>query len=107
MPLQIPLAPIPNQSLDVVLENDAYTLRFTACIDGMSVDIRRNGVDVIVGSRLVAGEFLIPYPHQYYGKGNFTMVSGTDDIPYYDQFGVSQLLMYNTKAEIEAARATA
>ena len=100
---QIQLSTIPNQSFDVVLEGANYTIRLVACFDCMAVDIRRNGVDIVIGQRLVAGSLIVPSAYQYAGFGNFILLTNDDEIPYYDQFGISQFLIYYTAADIEAA----
>lgn len=99
----VPLSSIPNQSFDVTLEDTRYSFRFYACVGCMAFDLKRNGSDVVLGQRLVAGSLLIPYTHQYYGKGNFVVITNSDELPYYDEFGVSQFLVYFTAAEMTNA----
>lgn len=103
----VQLEAVPNQSFDVVLENVRYSFRFVACFDCMAVDISRDGVDVLRGARVVNGSLLIPSQYQYYGGGNFAIICSTDEIPYYDRFGITQFLIYYTADEMREAFANA
>lgn len=103
MPFQIDIANVPNQSIEVELEQSRYTLRFFACFDCMAVDVSRDGVQLVTGARVVSGGLLIPAQYQFYGRGNFMILTANDDLPYYDQFGVTQSLFYFTAEEMAAA----
>lgn len=107
MSLIVQLEAVPNQSFDVVLENVRYSFRFVACFDCMAVDIARDGVDIVRGARVVNGSLLIPSQYQYYNGGNFAIISSSEDIPYYDQFGITQFLIYYTADEMREALANA
>jgi tRNA(Ile2) C34 agmatinyltransferase TiaS len=101
---QISLAPIPNQSFNIVLDSDNYIMTFKSMINFMTVDINRNGVDVVLGMRCVAGSPLIPY--RYLEQGNFIITTANEEEPFYTNFGVNQFLFFVTQLELEAIRAT-
>lgn len=102
--LQIPLNAIPNQELTVVLDGVLYDLTLKETNGCMSVDVTRAGVVVIRGQRCVAGSPILPYVSLEGQFGNFAFVTNDGDLPYYDQFGVSQALIYASEFEIGAIR---
>lgn len=97
----IQIEAIPNQSFDVTLEGQRYTIRLTTCYDFMAVDIYRNGLPVVIGSRVVNGGLMIPAKYQFFMAGNFAIISNDYEIPMYQRFGVSQFLMYFTALEMD------
>lgn len=104
--IQIPLQNIANQSLNIVLDNNNYTIRLHACEDTNSlitgitaVDIVRNNVVIVSGMRAVCGTQLIPY--QYLVDGNFIFVTQNDMYPNWNLFGITQFLIYASQAEID------
>lgn len=100
MSLQISLANIPNQQLSFEYGGDRYTLRLSACFGCMSCDVYINDALIVAGVRVVAGAPIIPAVYQFYGKGNFAILTDDDEIPYYDQFGTTQFLIFITPEEI-------
>lgn len=100
----VPLESLPNQSLSIQLEENRYDLRFRDLGGMMSVDISINDEVILQGSRVTGAAPLIPYKYLEQGGGNFLFVTELGDIPYWDQFGVTQSLLYVTKAELEAVR---
>lgn len=100
MTFQIPLSNIPNQQISYEYGGDRYTLRLCACFECMSADVYINDALVVAGARVVAGDFIVPSYYQFYKKGNFAILTDNDEIPYYDQFGVTQYLMFFTPDEI-------
>lgn len=101
--IEIPLAAIPNQSLSIRLGDSQYDIRIHACSNIVVVDIERDNVAIVTGSRAVAGYPIIPY--DYLEDGNFVIVTANDEYPDYTQFGISQFLIYATQAEISSLRA--
>ena len=99
--LQLNLAPIPNQSLSVTLNNMLYDLRIFLAGNVMCCDLSINGTPVLTTMRLVAGAPVIPY--NYLMNGNFLISTLNDDLPYYTQFGLTQFLIYITPEELAAA----
>lgn len=102
MPQQIPIQPVPNQSLTVVLDNNSWNIQIKATTGVMSVSLALNGVDVLDNMRAVAGMRLIP--SQYEEAGNFIITSQNFELPDYQQFGVTQYLLYFSASELVALR---
>lgn len=108
MTFLVPLQAIPNQTLSITLEQNYYELDVFLSggdvIDSqvMAMNIRRNGIVIVSGQRLVPGYLIIPYI--YLELGNFFFNSTTSDYPDYTQFGVTQFLNYITIAELKAIR---
>ena len=100
--LQLTLAPIPSQSFSTTLNSVIYNMRIFLAGNVMCCDLSINGVLTLTSQRLVAGALVIPYP--YLENGNFLISTLNDELPYYDQFGTTQFLLYFTQAEIAAAR---
>ena len=102
------LQAIPNQEFTVSLDGVLYDVRLIETNGCMSVDIMRAGVVVELGARCVAGQALIDYAVQENGFGNFIFLTGNNntDLPYYDQFGTTQTLIYASAAELAAVRGT-
>lgn len=99
----IPLAPIPNQSLSVNIDNNFYeiSLKFTPTI--LFADISRNNVALVRGARVVSFVPLINY--QYLEEGNFFLATLNQALPDYTQFGISQGLYYLPQFQLDAIRA--
>lgn len=97
---EIPLTNEPNQQLSVRLDNTRYTLRLKEAAGVMIVDITINDAVVLRGSRVLAGEPLIPFP--YLQNGNFMLITDNDALPDYREFGLTQTLLYLSNAEIAA-----
>ena len=100
----VPLEAVPNQSLSIQLEENRYVLRFREIGGMMAVDISINEEIILQGERVVAGSGLIPYRYLEEGGGNFIFITELGDIPYYDQFGVTQTLLYVTIEELGEIR---
>ncbi len=98
----IPIQAIPNQTLTVTLDDTRYSLTFKEIDGSMAATISINDVRIISGFEIVAGGLLIPY--RYLENGNFTFVTAEDAIPYYNEFGETQSLIYISQAELDAAR---
>lgn len=103
--LQVPITNIPNQSLSFSADNNLYDIRIHATGDNdepgtevMTFDISINGVVIITGIRAVAGFPIIP--SVYLQNGNFIVLTENDDYPDWNQFGISQQLIYTSEAEL-------
>jgi hypothetical protein len=96
----IPLDVQPNQELTVRLDDFRYVLRFKEAAGVMVVDVTRDGVVLLEASRVLAGEPLIPY--KWMEGGNFILTTEDDELPDWQQFGVTQTLVYLTVAEVGA-----
>lgn len=100
----VPVAAVPNQSFTVRLDDTRMVLRLKDADGIMVADFERNGETVLLGTRVLAGECIIPY--RYLEQGNFIFLTLNDELPDWRSFGVSQNLIYITAAEVEALRAT-
>ena len=99
----IPIDATPNQSFSVRLNGSRYVLALRTVTGCMVADLDRDGVQVLRGVRLVAGEPVIPYA--YLEDGNFMLTTVGDALPDWRQFGATQLLYYLTPDEIAALKA--
>lgn len=100
--MDIALAAVPNQSLTVQIGDIRYDIGLREVGGVMSASIARDGVAVVTNVRAVGGTPLLPY--QYQEAGNFIIVTDGEELPYYDQFGVTQFLVYVTPDELAAYR---
>ena len=101
----IPLSAIPNQTFSIVLDSNQYDLSVYVATNIMAMDIIRNNIPIVLGMRMLPFYPIIPY--LYLEDGNFVM--STDEqgnYPYYDQFGVTQQLVYLSQTELNSLRTT-
>ena len=105
--MQIPITNIPNQSLSFSADGNQYDIRIHATSDNgepgseiMAFDITIYNIVIITGIRAVAGFPIIP--SIYLQNGNFVVLTNNDDLPDWNQFGISQQLMYASEAELTA-----
>lgn len=98
----IPLSAVPNQSLSVRLDDTRLVLRLKEANGVMVADLERDNETVILGTRVLAGEPIIPY--RYLEQGNFLILTINDELPDWNLFGISQTLVYLTIAEVDALR---
>ena len=101
--MELDLAAVPNQAFSVQMDAHFYDLAFRDVGGVMAATIARDGVTLISGARVTAGTPLLPYRHQQ-ELGNFVLLTDRDQIPFWDQFGVTQFLRYLSAAEIAALR---
>ena len=100
----IPIESTPNQSLTIDLDQQAYQLELKTIAGMTYCSISRNNEAVISGQRVVGGELIIPYQYLEGDGGNFAFIANEGDIPYYEQFNVTQSLIYYSPSELAAAR---
>lgn len=98
----IEIAAVPNQEFAVQLDDRFYVFALREANGVMAVSITRDGTPLISGARMLAGTPLLPY--RYQEAGNFVVLTDDEALPYWDQFGVTQFLVYVTAAEIAALR---
>lgn len=101
----IPIESIANQSLSIQLDEVRYGFRFRDVGNMMSVDISIDDELILEGFRVVGGFPLIPYKYLEGDGGNFIFLTELGDIVYWDQFGITQSLMYFSAEELEVVRA--
>ena len=105
MSSRLPLQAVPNQAFSALLDGLSYRITLNQATGVMVATISIDDEEVISGSRFFADSPLIPYPHLEKGGGNFVMTTEGDALPAFDQFGVTQFLIYVTAAEVADARA--
>lgn len=98
----IPIDAIPNQSFSIVLDNNNYQISLKLTKNVISCTIVRNGETIIQNQRCVSGTPLIPY--KYIEDGNFAFITQNQELPNYEEFGVTQFLAYFTQDDIDDSR---
>lgn len=98
----IPIQAIPNQSFSIILDSNTWNIVLKTVEDITVVSLNLNGVDVVDSARAVAGSFVIP--SKYEESGNFIFVTGSNQLPYYTEFGVTQALIYASADELANIR---
>jgi len=101
--LTLQLSNIPEQTFTTQLDNDRYVIRIFQINGTMACDISKNGVQITNGQRITPGSFLIPF-FGYQGKGgNFLLLTTNDNLPDFNQFGITQTLIYLSYNDMVAA----
>lgn len=100
--IDVGIAALANQSLSIQLDERFYEIELREANGVMSASITRDGVVLISNVRVTAGTPLLPY--RYQESGNFIMTTDGEAIPYWDQFGITQFLVYLSAAEVAAYR---
>ncbi len=96
---------IPNQQFTVTLDGVLFDMTFRAVDDCMYCDISANGNPVVSGARCVAGYQIMPYVYQEGVTGNFSFLTANYELPWWEQFGIDQFLIYATASELASVRA--
>lgn len=96
----IPLTAEPNQEFTVRLSDRRFTLRLKEANGVMVADVTIDDLVKLEGTRVLAGEPIIPYA--YLEAGNFMVLTDNDALPDYREFGTTQTLVYLTPEEIAA-----
>lgn len=104
MSQNISLEVIPNQSLSIQLDEVRYGIRLRDINGMMSADISIDDELIIEGLRVVGGFPLIPYKYLESDGGNFIFLTELGDLVYWDQFGITQSLLYFSAEELEVIR---
>ena len=99
----ITLQSIPSQIAIVTLDGARYEITIKDAGGFMVCGIARDGVEILSpGFRIVSGSPLIPY--RYLENGNFAFDIPEDEKPNYEQFQVTQFLVYASPEELESIR---
>lgn len=98
MATEIALEAIPNQTLSIQIDDNFWGITLQAINGSMVATITRNGANVIAGMRCVAGSPLLPY--NYMESGNFIFLTADDELPDWQQFNVTQSLVYLSTEEL-------
>ena len=102
--IDVTIAAVANQELTVQLGGAMWGISLREGSGCMSVSVSRDNVPIISNVRVTAGTPLLPY--QYQESGNLILTVEADALPYWDQFGVTQFLVYITAEELAAYRGT-
>ena len=100
--IDVGIAALANQSLSIQLDERFYEIELREANGVMAATITRDGVTIVSNTRVTAGTPLLPY--RYQEEGNFVMTTDGEAIPYWDQFGVTQFLVYLSADELAAYR---
>lgn len=102
--LELDLQATANQQFTAELNGRRVDMTFKAATNIMIVDIAVDEEIILRGHRLVAGEPMIPY--RYLNQwGNLVLLTENDELPWWEQFGVTQFLVFLFPSEIEALQA--
>lgn len=99
----IPLKSVPRQKFSLVLDSAHFEISLTAISGCMYATIVRDDIPIISGVRCMPNKKIIPYKYLEGKAGNFAFYTG-GEYPWYENFGVDQVLYYANVSEIEAAR---
>lgn len=98
----IPLQAIPNQSFSITLDGNQWNFTLKTTNGVIAVTLAENGITISENLRAVANTLIIPY--RYLENGNFLFLTQNFQLPDYTQFGVTQLLVYLSPADLIAIR---
>ena len=96
------LRQIKSQRVSIRLGENLYDLRVYSIPGGMAFDMIRDEATILSGFRIVPGTPLIPY--KYLESGNFMLIIPDNELPDYNQFGLTQNLIYFSDDELVAVR---
>lgn len=100
--IEVGIAALANQALSIQLDERFYEIELREANGVMAATITRDGVTIVSNVRVTAGTPLLPY--RYQESGNFIMTTDGEAIPYWDQFGITQFLVYLSADELAAYR---
>jgi len=104
MSLIVPIQSIPNEEFSINLENVRYDIALKSTATSALATVSINDAMIIENVRAVGGTPLLPYEYMEGIGGNFIFDTPNQQIPYYENYGITQFLVYLTAAEMEAAR---
>ena len=99
MPQFIPLQALPNQAFSIQLDGNFYDFTVKSVAGAMGVTISRNNTILVSNSRMVSGTLLLTYGYLENNSGNFFLRAINGDIANYQEFGITQSLIYLSNAE--------
>lgn len=100
----IPLQTLPNQSFNIVLDNNSWGFALKTCNGETAASITLNNNIVIENTRAIANGLIIPSIYEEADSGNFMFLTQNFQLPDYTQFGVTQVLVYLTASELTTIR---
>jgi hypothetical protein len=99
----IPISATPNQTLNVVLNNQNCQINLSARDGYVYLDLFVNNVNIIYGRKLSLTPVLSYLYLQAEFVGNLMIINddgNTDVNPDYTLFGITQSLLYYTQADV-------
>jgi hypothetical protein len=101
MAINIDVQPIPNQSFQLLVEQDLYLISIKTVDSQAYVSIQRNNVVLISNIKAMPNKPILESQYLYAEHGNFVFYQLDDDeYPYYRFFGISSFFKYITKSEV-------
>jgi hypothetical protein len=97
--LNIPIEPIPNQSLTVNIGEDRWSITLKAANTAVAATISLDDVVLVEGQRIAVGTPILPYEYLQ-SNGNFLLLVDDEQLPDYTLFGSNQELVYVAPGEI-------
>lgn len=101
--IDIPIQAIANQQLSIPLDGHRFVLTLKEASGGMVCTVERDGDIILQNQRLTGDNFVLPYNYLHSGLGNFFVFTQSEELPWWEQFGVTQFMVYATAEEIAAA----
>ncbi|MDX3877598.1 hypothetical protein [Achromobacter denitrificans] len=95
----IGLLAVPNQTFSATINGVLWELTIKAAVGTMLADVRRDGVDLVLGQRIVAEFPILPYRYLSH-QGNFAILTRDGELPWWEEFGRSQSLIYLEPVEV-------
>lgn len=95
----VPIEALPNQELSINIDGNRWTLRIKVGRLCMFADVYLNDAPVLLGQRIAVGTPVIPYEYLA-TEGNFILIVDDEQLPDWQQFGISQFLLYASPGEI-------
>lgn len=95
----ISLSAVPNQTFSTTINGVLWELAIKVAVGIMVADVKRDGVDLVLGQRIVADYPILPYRHLSL-RGNFAILTRGGDLPWWEEFGRSQSMVYLEPAEV-------
>lgn len=97
--IEIDLIQAPNQAFSITINGVVWDLAIKVARGTMTADVKRDGVDLVVGQRIVAEFPILPYRYLSH-QGNFAILTRDGDLPWWEEFGRSQSLVYLEPSEV-------
>ena len=95
----ITLLAVPNQTFSATINGVLWELTIKAAVGTMIADVKRDGVELVLGQRIVAEYPILPYRYLSH-QGNFAILTRDGQLPWWEEFGRSQSLIYLEPAEV-------
>lgn len=95
----IELLPVPNQMFSATINGVLWELTIKAARRTMLADVKRDGIDLVLGQRIVAEFPILPYRYLSHA-GNFAILTRDGELPWWEEFGRSQSLVYLEPSEV-------